>query len=136
MLNLLRIIALLTTTLAAGCATGPSEESFDSAVGKWKTKWLTISGSPRTVRLTIFDESKATYGYHSGRILFYAVDDQRNWEGYWVESYAQNISCAESKDGSDVWGVVKFQFNDTYTQFTGDWDACGKGAKYPWNGRR
>ena len=136
MSKLIRTFVLLSTILIIGCASGPSGKTFDSALGEWKTKTITLSGRFTSDRMTITDKSKATYGISGGRIFFYAVDDQGKWEGYWVEDYGPNMSCTEAKDGSNVWGVVVFQFNDTYSNFTGDWDTCGEGKKYAWNGYR
>jgi hypothetical protein len=85
--------------------------------------------------MTIVDETKATYPlYGNGRIFFYAIDDQRKWEGYWVQDGADN--CANKKDGSNHWGAVTFQFNDTYTEWKGEYDECGVGRKLPWDGVR
>ena len=131
-----RILATFSALLFTICASGQSGMSFDSALGEWETKFVTLGGNIATPRMTIIDESKATYEYQGGRILFYAVDDQGKWEGYWVESKPGNKSCTESKDGSNFWGKVVFQFNDTYTNFTGKWDLCEKGKKYPWSGNR
>jgi hypothetical protein len=85
-------------------------------------------------QLTIVDETKATFTLLNGRILFYAIDDQRKWEGYWVDEVLG--LCADKKDGSTYWGVVTFRFNDTYTEWKGEFDECGEGRKYPWDGFR
>ena len=134
MLPTARILLIFSALLIASCASGPSGMGFDSALGEWETKFVNLSGIIATPRMTIIDESKATYEYQEGRILFYAVDDQGKWEGYWVERGAK--TCTESKDGSNFWGMVSFQFNDTYTNFTGYWNLCGKGIKRPWSGNR
>jgi hypothetical protein len=131
-----KALLVLSTLLIISCATGPSGKSFDSALGEWKTKTVQSSGRVTSDRMTIIDETKATYGFGEGRIFFYAVDDQGKWEGYWVESDGSNMSCTETKDGSNIWGVVVFQFNDSYSSFSGDWDACGQGKKSSWNGYR
>jgi hypothetical protein len=85
--------------------------------------------------MTIVDKRKATYTYDNGRILFYAIINQIYWEGYWVENSGAH-DCSEKKDGSTDWGVVKFQFNDAYNSFSGEWDFCGEGPKYSWSGVR
>jgi hypothetical protein len=136
MFHLTRVLALFSTLLMVSCASGPSGKTFDSALGEWESEFKTMSGKSRSARMTIIDETKASTAFNGGRIFFYAVDDQGKWEGYWVENDAPDISCTEKKDGSDVWGVVVFQFNDTYSSFTGDWDACGKGTKYSYKGYR
>ena len=136
MINVIKTLMLFSTILFIGCASGPAGKTLGSAQGEWETKLETTKGNSTSPRMTIIDETKATYAFWEGRIFFYTVGDQGKWEGYWVESYAANVSCAERKDGSNVWGVVAFQFNDSYTSFTGDWDACGEGKKYPWTGYR
>jgi hypothetical protein len=87
-------------------------------------------------QMTIVDEIKATYTIGNGRIFFYAIDDQRKWEGYWVQDGIVGFDCTDKKDGSTYWGAVTFRFNDTYTQWKGEFDFCGEGRKYPWNGFR
>lgn len=129
-----RILATLSTLLIVSCASGPSGMGIDSAIGEWQTEFVNLRGIIATPRMTIIDESKAIYEYQEGRILFDAVDDQGKWEGYWVERGVN--TCTESKDGSKFWGMVSFQFNDTYTNFTGYWNLCGKGIKRPWSGNR
>lgn len=136
MSKLIKTFLLFSTMLIIGCVSGPADNTFASAQGEWKTQFITIKGSSTSPKMTIIDETRATYAFWQGRIFFYATDNQGKWEGYWVESYAANISCTEKKDGSYVWGVVVFQFNDSYTSFSGDWDACGIGKKYPWSGNR
>ena len=85
--------------------------------------------------MTIVDETKAIYpSYRNGRIFWYAIDDQRKWEGYWIDEIAGN--CIEKKYGSTYWGVVTFRFNETYTEWKGEFDECGEGRKYPWDGIR
>jgi hypothetical protein len=87
--------------------------------------------------MTIVDEAKATYpSNQNGRILFYAIDDQRKWEGYWVQDIDGGGRCADKKDGSTYWGAVTFRFNETYTQWKGNFDFCGVGRKFPWDGFR
>ena len=70
--------------------------------------------------------------------MFYAIDDQGKWEGYWVEIHGPTgtLKCSDKKDGSFHWGVAIFQFNDTYTKFRGEQDYCGEGERDPWNGER
>ena len=95
----------------------------------------TPNGTTVAANLTIIDETKATYTWMNGRIIFYAIDGQGKWEGYWVENAGQH-DCADKKDGSTDWGVGIFQFNDTYNEFTGKWDFCGDGEKFDWRGAR
>ncbi len=114
MLNLMRIFVVLSTTPIIGCASGPSEKSFDSAIGEWRWTWE-IHGFRKAGNMTIIDETKATYGYRNGRIIFYAIDDQGKWEGYWVEALGGR--CLEEKYGSKKWGVMSYQFNDAYNKY-------------------
>ena len=85
--------------------------------------------------MTIVDDTKATYTYQDGKIFFYAIDEQRKWEGYWVE-YSGGRKCSDNKHGSNVWGEAAFQFNDRYDEFTGRWNFCGEGEELEWNGAR
>jgi tetratricopeptide (TPR) repeat protein len=134
-LGLSKIPALNWQSLIAGSASGASAKTFDSAMGEWSSIFQGSDCVLNKVQLTIVDETKAiTPSYRNGRILFYALDDQRKWEGYWVDEIAGN--CVEKKDGSTYWGVVTFRFNDTYTEWKGEFDECGEGRKYPWDGFR
>lgn len=136
MLNALRGFVLLSAVLVLGCAIGPSGKSFDSAIGKWNSTYQKIDSGSYSTPITIIDETKATYPNRHGQISFHAIDDQRKWEGYWLEKWGKNYVCAEARDGNAAWGRVMFQFNDQYNRFTGEWDFCGEGKKYWWNGFR
>ena len=134
MLNLMRTFLLLSTILIIGCA-GTSGKSFDSAMGEWNLRFHPPSGTPVSAKLTIIDETKATYTWMNGRILFYATDGQGKWEGYWVEDAGQH-DCSDKKDGSTDWGAGVIRFNDAYNKFTGEWDFCGDGEQFDWDGVR
>jgi len=136
MFHLTRVLAIIAILIMVGCASSPSGKTFDSAQGEWTFEFKTMTNKSRSTRMKIIDETKANYEFNGGRIFFYAVDDQGKWEGYWVEDEAPDISCTEKKDGSNVWGVSTLQFNETYSSFTGEWDVCGKGTKYPQSGFR
>ncbi len=135
MLSLVRTFVLLSSILIIGCAIGPSEISFDSAMGEWS--WT--NDGPEATRavgtMTIIDETKATYSYRNGRILFYAIDNQGKWEGYWVE-LSGGYRCSDKKDGSNSWGVAIFQFNDAYNRFSGKYNFCGDSQDFDWDGVR
>ena len=103
--NLLRKFVLLSSILISGCA-GPSGKSFDSAMGEWSSQIHPPYGASKFAKLTIIDETKATYTWMNGRIFFYAIDDQDKWEGYRVENSGAH-DCADKKDGSTDWGAVK-----------------------------
>ena len=136
-LGLSKIPALDWQSLFIGSASGASGKTFDSAMGEWSSRAQDGGGGCilATMQMTIVDETKATYpSYANGRILFYAIDDQRKWEGYWVQDGADY--CADKKDGSGYWGAVTFRFNDTYTKWKGEYDECGVGRKFPWVGAR
>ena len=134
MLTLVKTFVLLSTILIIGCA-GPSGKSFDSAVGEWSLQFHPPSGTTVAAKLTIIDEAKATYTWMNGRILFYAIEEQGKWEGYWVEDAGQH-DCWEKKDGSTDWGVATFLFNDAYNSFSGKWDFCGDGEIFDLDGVR
>jgi len=80
-------------------------------MGEWSWQLQRPIGTALSGKMTFIDETKATYTYDSGRIFFYAIDDQGKWEGYWVENSGAH-DCADKKDGSTDWGAVIFQFND------------------------
>jgi hypothetical protein len=130
----LAILAVIS--LGTGCATGPSGKTFESATGEWQTRTRTVSGKSLSVPMTIHNESSASYPFGGGRILFETADSQGRWEGYWVEDNGESMSCEQQKDGSNVWGAVVFRFNGAYNEFSGEYDACGEGKKYPWDGYR
>ena len=135
-LGLSKIPALDWQTLIIGSTSGASGKTFDSAMGEWSFRVQGPDCILEKAQMTIVDEIKVTYtpSYRTGRIFWYAIDDQRKWEGYWVEGAQGN--CADKKDGSTYWGVVIFRFNDTYTEWKGEFDICGEGRKYPWDGLR
>jgi len=104
-------------------------------MGEWSYRAQGSDCDLVKAQMTIVDETKSTCSsYRNGRNLFYAIDDQRKWEGYWVEEI--NGNCADKKDGSTYWGVVTFRINDTDTEWKGEFDECGEGRKYPWDGFR
>ena len=87
--------------------------------------------------ITFVDKTRANYpSLNNGRFLFYAIDDQRKWEGYWVEDIEGGGCAAGKKDGSHYWGAITLRFNETYTQWKGDFDFCGTGRRFPWDGFR
>lgn len=130
-----KALAMLSTLLIISCATAPSGKTFDSAIGVWSDKYTTMGGKTRSSVVTFIDESKATYTNPDGRIEFYSIDDQRTWKGYWIEE-SGSTSCSVEKSGSLFWGEQIYHFNETYSQYTGSWDMCGKGPKYSFKGVR
>ena len=134
-LGLSGIPALSWQVLIIGSASGASGKTFDSALGEWSSIFQGSDCQLNRIQLTIVDETKAIYpSYRNGRIFWYAIDDQRKWEGYWIDEIAGN--CIEKKYGSTYWGVVTFRFNETYTEWKGEFDECGEGRKYPQDGFR
>ena len=130
-----RLLAILSILLTASCATGPSGNSFDSAIGEWNEKYETMNGNTRSTVLTIIDEASATYSNPTVQIAFYSIDNQRNWKGYWTRKSGAN-PCSVERNGSQYWGEQIFHFNETYNQYTGTWNACGAGPNYPYKGVR
>jgi hypothetical protein len=132
-LGLSKIPALDWQNLIIGSASGASGKTFDSAMGEWSSRHQGPDCILNIDQVTFVDEIRATYTLLNGRFLFYAIDDQRKWYGYWVEDGG---GCADEKDGSNYWGAVTFQFNDTYTKWKGEFDFCGVGRRFPWDGFR
>ena len=137
MLNPTKTAVMLLVILIAGCATGPSGQSFDSAIGVWNERYEIPNGSPLTSRLTITDESVGIYT-HSVRVEFYAIEKQRKWKGYWIHETGEfgAFPSSEEKNGTVFWGEVIYQFNETYNGYTGTWDFCGKDQKFASKGVR
>jgi len=133
-LGLSKIPALNSKYLEIGPTSGSSEQTYDSVMGTWRFRYMGPDCSLVKGQLTIVDMIKATYPVWNGRIFWYATDDQRAWEGHWIEDAGGK--CVDEKDGSNFWGVATFRFNESYTRWNGEFDFCGQGRKYPWNGSR
>jgi hypothetical protein len=105
----------------------------------WLTERVVSSGSLYPFSLTIIDEKSARYrsarADSRGRIIFTSIGSEGRWEGYWIGSKPANV-CLENREGSRNWGLVIWEFDETYSRFKGTWDYCGEGRKYLWNGRR
>lgn len=134
MIKLLKIFTAVSVMLVNGVAMSQSEASFDSPVGEWIGEYESMRGKWKKDTTTIESESLATITNPDGRVYFYSVNEQGRWEGIWVEDSAAD--CMEKKHGSNTWGVSVFQFNDSYTEYEGTWDMCGKGKKYKQKGVR
>ena len=130
-----RLLAIPLILLIAGCATAPSGNSFDSAIGEWNERYETMNGNTRSTVLTISDETRAIYSNPTVQIAFYSIDDQRRWKGDWTGESGAN-PCSVERNGSQYWGEQILHFNETYNQYTGTWNACGEGPNYPYNGIR
>jgi tetratricopeptide (TPR) repeat protein len=135
-LGLSKIPALDWQSLIIGSASGASGKTFDSAMGEWSFRVQGPDCVLEKYQMTLGDEKKVTYPppTRMGRVFWFARD-QRIWKGYWVEGDGPGL-CSEEKDGSHFWGVLTIRFNDTYTQWKGDFDICGEGRKFPWDGFR
>jgi len=119
-----------STSTGESILSNPEKGDWKPAIGEWR-----YGSGGRVKKIKITDGTRAKFNYKNGRILFYSIDNQGKWEGYWVQDTA-SYGCGVKKDGSDYWGKVIFQFNDSYTRFKGTWDYCGEGRKEPWNGVR
>ena len=127
------ISVLFAFTLLAGCASGPSGESFDSPIGVWNEKWESSSGMMKPATLTIIDESRGAYTPNG--VEFHVKEEPRTWKGFWIMDTGSQ-ACLEDKDGSPYWGETTFRFNETYNRYSGTWDMCGMGQKFSLAGRR
>jgi hypothetical protein len=146
----IKVLLVLSISLVIGCATSSSSETsssgkvFDSPIGEWTEQYESTSGEipsgtdgkTKTIKFTIIDETRGTS--HNQRLEFYAIDEQGRWKGYWIHKKTQDKYwiCDEEKGGSPFWGEIIFQFNETYNQYTGTWDKCGEGDKFPIKGFR
>ena len=138
MFHPIQVFLVLSTSLIVSCASGPSGESFDSPIGVWSEKYESstgVGGGMKTAKFTIIDETEGMYP--NGRVMFYAIDEQRKWKGYWINDTGnKTVMCSDEKGGSPYWGEQIYQFNETYNQYTGTWDVCGEGQKYKTSGVR
>lgn len=135
MFQAMRILVVLASLVVIGCVSGLSEKPANSAIGDWNFKYQITDGEWRTgLSMTIIDEMKATYSWKNGRVYFDSTDDQGLWQGHWVQNPTED--CLQQKFGSNSWGVAIFRFNPDYSEFDGEYDSCGKGAKFPFKGVR
>ena len=134
MIKITRFHAFLPVALTMlGCATKPSGMTFDSPLGEWSETYETYSGSTRTSRFIIVDETLGTYP--GGQVQFFATEDPYHWKGYWINEEGKQ-ACEQKKDDSPYWGVMTYNFNETYNRYNGTWDQCGEGRNWPISGLR
>jgi hypothetical protein len=76
---------------------------------------------------------RATYNSDNGRVI-YGVDG-RVITGYWIENSSGQV-CETERDGSLYWGRIVFEFNDTFTAFSGKWGYCNDEPASAWDGTR
>jgi hypothetical protein len=108
---------------------------FQKAEGEWTSVWEKTAVGTMTSKTTFHPSGKMVY-VPGGTVYFESADDAGHWKGYWVESSAP-IKCDTKKDDSHYWGLVEFQFNETYSEFDGHWEFCGKGEIVrKWTGKR
>jgi hypothetical protein len=148
MFQSIKVLVVLSISLVIGCATSPSPSGkvFDSPIGEWTDQYETTGGGEvpsgadgiiKTTKFIIIDETRAIYPGLNGRVEFYAIDEQGRWKGYWIDEHlTKYFLCSEEKGGSPYWGEIIYQFNETYNQYSGTWDKCGKGKKYAISGVR
>ena len=128
-------LLFLSLIVVVSCASTPSGQSFESPIGKWSEKYESMSGKKRSSVVTIVDNTHGSYTNPNGRIEFYSINDPGVWEGYWIEESGSS-PCSVEKSGSLFWGVQVYEFNSAYNQYTGYWDNCGAGKRYPTKGVR
>ena len=126
------LVVLLATAICSNATLAGG--SFEKAEGEWVSVWEKTHGGTMTSK-TIFGASGEMVYTPDGTVNFQSADDNGKWEGYWVESSAPQ-RCDTKKDGSHYWGMVLFEFNETYNEFKGTWDFCGEGKKREWTGER
>jgi hypothetical protein len=127
-------MAIISTFLVVGFGVNSQVKAFDSAVGEWTYRELTIEGHTMRGKMTFIDKTNATYTANNGRIIFVATDGDSGWKGFWIEEGSDE--CPEEKYGSKLWGTAIFYFNDDYSKFEGTWDMCGNGIGHSWTGFR
>jgi len=134
MFSLTNKTAIISTLLVVGFAANFQVKAFDSPVGEWTYREVTMEGHLMRGKMSFIDKSNATYTANNGRLIFNATDDKGKWEGFWIEDGIN--ACFVEKDGSYLWGVAIFQFSEDYSQFEGTWDMCGDDKTYSWTGFR
>ena len=134
MFRLTKKMAIISTFWIIGFGANFQVKAYDSAVGEWTYKEETMEGHLMRGKMSFTDQKNAIYTANNGRIIFVATDGNGRWEGYWIED--GSIECSTEKDGSQLWGVAIFNFNDDYSRFEGTWDMCGSGKGSSWIGFR
>ncbi len=127
---------LFSVSSIPGRATGPSGDLYDSPIGTWDTTGEVWTGGTFFIPLNLVDESRATYPVNGGRILFHSIDDQGNWNGYWVQRSGEKKPGRNVDDSILAWGAVVLRFNFEYNEFWGKYDYYCDGKKYSWKGHR
>ena len=133
----MRFIPFLSAVIFLAAAAGSpvmAEGAFAKAEGRWLSEWQTSGGRTQTAKST-FDNSGGMTSVPGPWVTFYAADDSGQWEGFWTSDSSPK-PCATEKEGRQHWGVVRFQFNEAYDEFSGSWDFCGEGEQWEWRGRR
>ena len=131
-----RSLCILIPALMLGCASGPSGQSFESPLGNWTEKYVKASGRVQSSRLTIVQNGGRYSDSFSTRVVFSDKEDPRIWKGIWIQDGRTGGRCLEEIEGSKYWGEMVFQFNETYSEYTGTSDYCGEGKKDPISGYR
>jgi len=128
------LVALLATAICGNATLAGG--SFEKAAGEWASVWESESGRTMTSKLKFDGSSEMVYIPDDGSTVnFQSAEDNGKWEGYWIESSGSQ-RCDTKIEGSHYWGMVLFQFNETYNEFVGTWDNCGEGKKFEWTGER
>ena len=131
------VLFLVFPMLALGCATSPSDQSYDSPIGKWSEKWESPGGQMMSSKVEISSETSGQYlDFYNSQVEFYAVEEPRIWKAYWINPDHGRYPCAEEKGGSKYWGEITYRFNETYTRYQGSYNTCGEGQKFSINGIR
>ena len=83
-------------------------------------------------------EVRVDYSSDNGRIFgVFSRTDEYRWRfvGTWVETDSAR-TCGSRVDGSPHWGRVDFTFNQSYTDFQGEWSYCSEAPSGTWTGSR
>ena len=128
------LIAFMATAICGNATLAGG--SFEKATGEWTSFWKSESGRTMFDKLKFDGSSKMIYIPDRGSsVSFQSAEDNGKWEGHWVGSSSPQ-SCGTKYQGSHYWGMVMFQFNESYNEFKGYWDNCGEGKKFEWTGKR
>ena len=96
MFSLTNKTAIISTLLVVGFAANFQVKAFDSPVGEWTYREVTMEGHLMRGKMSFIDKSNATYTANNGRLIFNATDDKGKWEGFWIEDGIN--ACFVEKD--------------------------------------
>lgn len=132
------MLCLLVLVNANICADESAEvaadPAWDSYEGVWESSYGHLFFTHRTnqaeipsgadgkgIRAAFWSYPDSHGKADNGRII--GTVNGRDLTGYWIQDSGDN-PCAEEKDGSLYWGIVRFEANEDYSEIEGVWGLC------------